>query len=67
VPDSTLRADPRCGEVIPCRPILLFVFKAFLLYSLFCAHIPSLQLSAQTTTAPPVSKEQCNEDLKFYR
>jgi hypothetical protein len=50
--------------VIPCRPILLSVFKAFLLYSLFCVHIPTLQLSAQTTTAPPVSKEQWHEDLK---
>jgi Peptidase family S41 len=51
--------------VIPCRSILLSVFKAFLLYSLFCAHIPTLQLSAQTTNAPPVSKEQWHEDLKF--
>jgi hypothetical protein len=41
------------------------VFKAFPLYSLFCVHIPTLQLSAQTTTAPPVSKEQWHEDLKF--
>ena len=51
--------------MIPCRSILLSVFKAFLLYSLFCAHIPALQLSAQTTNAPPVSKEQWHEDLKF--
>jgi hypothetical protein len=41
------------------------VFKAFLLYSVFCAHIPTLQLSAQTTTPPPVSKEQWHADLKF--
>jgi hypothetical protein len=36
-----------------------------LLYSLFCAQIPTLQLSAPTTNAPPVSKEQWHEDLKF--
>jgi hypothetical protein len=51
--------------VIPCCPILLSVFKTFLLSSLFCVHIPTLQLSAQTTTAAPVSKEQWHEDLKF--
>lgn len=37
---------------------MLSVFKAFLLYSLFCIPIPTLQLSTQTTTAAPVSKEQ---------
>jgi hypothetical protein len=51
--------------VIPCRPRLLCVLRAFLLYSLFCAQIPTLQLSAQTTAARPVSKEQWHEDLKF--
>ncbi|MGC2399900.1 MAG: hypothetical protein WA510_08965 [Acidobacteriaceae bacterium] len=51
--------------MIPCRPILLCLFKAFLLYSLGSADIPRLHLSAQTTTAPPVSKEQWHEDLKF--
>ncbi len=49
--------------MIPCRPILLSVFNAFLLYSLFFAGIPTLQLSGQTTTAPPLSKEQWHEDL----
>jgi hypothetical protein len=41
------------------------VFKAFLLYWLFCARIPTLPLSAQTTTPPPVTKEQWHEDLNF--
>jgi hypothetical protein len=41
------------------------VFRAFLLHSLFCAYIPTLQLSAQTATAPQVSNEQWHEDLKF--
>jgi hypothetical protein len=63
--DSTLQADLRCSEVISYRPILLSVFKAVLLYSLCCAQVPMLQLSAQTTTAPPVSKEQWHEDLTF--
>jgi hypothetical protein len=41
------------------------VFKAFLICSLFCANISSLRLSAQATTAPPASKEQWHQDLKF--
>jgi hypothetical protein len=41
------------------------LFKAFLLWCLFCGRIPTLQVSAQTTTVPPVSKAQWHADLRF--
>ena len=60
------RADPGgCSEVIAFRSILPYMFRAFLLCALVCGYVPTLQLSAQTTTAPPLSKEQWHEDLRF--
>lgn len=41
------------------------MFKAFLLCALVCGYVPRLQLSAQSTTAPRLSKEQWHEDLRF--
>lgn len=45
--------------------MLLYMSRTFLLYALVCTHVLTLQLSAQTAAAPPISNEQWHEDLKF--
>jgi hypothetical protein len=52
-------------EVIVFRLILPYMFRAFLLCAFVCGYGPTLQPRAQTTSAPPLSKAQWHEDLRF--